>query len=122
MLDSPGPDDRGDRAAADLTVAVHRHRGHALVVLSGEMDLTTVFAIECELAALRAAGFDNIVLDLRAVTYIDSSGLRLLLTETRKARHGGYRFRLTNAPPVARRLIAITGARRALEFIQGPGG
>ena len=117
MLDSPGPEDSGDRAASDLTIAVHRHRSHAMVVLSGEMDLTTVFAVECELAALRAAGFDNIVLDLRAVTYIDSSGLRLLLNETRKARHEGHRFRLTNAPPAARRLIAITGARRALEFV-----
>jgi anti-sigma B factor antagonist len=119
MLDSPVPDGSADDVLPDFTVAIHPHRGQVVVAPSGEMDLTTVGGVEREVADLRAAGFDDIVVDLRAVTFLDSSGLHLLLTETRKAKHDGYRFRLLGAPPAARRLFEITGTRGVFEFIEG---
>lgn len=44
-------------------------------------DLATVAEVEREFSELRAAGVTDVVLDLRRVTFIDSSGLALLLEQ-----------------------------------------
>ncbi len=67
-----------------------------------------------------AIGFDDIVIDLRTVTFIDSSGLRLLLAQARACRESGSRFRLVNGPAQVRRLFEISGTRNIFEFIERP--
>ena len=118
MLHTPPSRERTAVSGADFSVDVHPDRSRVVVVASGELDLATVGHVERELADLRNAGFSDIVLDLRAVSFMDSTGLRLLLGQARTAQDDGYRFRLVDGPPNVRRVFEITGTADTFEFVE----
>ncbi len=102
---------------AAFTVAVHPDRHRVIVAPAGGLDMATVSQLERELADLRAAGFTHIVVDLRALSFIDSSGLNLLLSEHRTAQAAGHRFHLSNGSEAARRLFELTGTADVFDFV-----
>jgi anti-anti-sigma factor len=58
------------------TVVAERHGADARVVVRGELDLATAMRLEGTLARLAKTGL--VVLDLRDVTLVDSTGLRMV--------------------------------------------
>jgi anti-sigma B factor antagonist len=64
------------------------------VVLTGELDLAGVPALEAALARVDEAGEARLVLDLRAVTFIDSSGIRCVLGAYHAALARGAELRI----------------------------
>ncbi|UNS97943.1 anti-sigma factor antagonist [Streptomyces tubbatahanensis] len=87
------------RAGADRTV----------VELSGEIDLAVVLATTPQLYALTAAPARRLVADLRPVTFIDCSGLALLVDIRSRVLAGGGTFTLVCADARVLRLLRITG-------------
>ena len=78
------------------------------VVLSGEIDITTQEALVQALETIRAC--DLAVIDLRAVTYIDSSGLSALIAFKRRLRATcAADVKLVLADPRMVRLIKVCG-------------
>jgi anti-sigma B factor antagonist len=70
----------------------------------GELDLSTVPIVDAELADLWAVGFSSLgfsslVLDLREVSFLDSTGVHLLLTWTAACEDSGIAFRVIPGPP-----------------------
>jgi anti-anti-sigma factor len=59
----------------------------------GEVDLATVGVVEAHLAELASAGFKQLTLDLRAVSFLDSTGLRMILQWDASTRHACRRAR-----------------------------
>ena len=55
----------------------------------GELDLSTVPVVDAQLSELVDAGFRRLVLDLRELRFLDSTGLRLLLSWDAKTRAEG---------------------------------
>jgi anti-anti-sigma factor len=53
--------------------------GTALVRIEGEIDLSSVPDLEVELEPFVQAGPDRVVFDMSAVTFMDSSGIAMLL-------------------------------------------
>lgn len=102
-----------------FSVAVHPHHDRVVVAPSGELDLATAAEVDRELAELRDAGFADIVLDLRGVTFIDSSGLSLLLRQREAAQAAGHRLRLVEGCDALQRLLALTGTADLFEYV-GP--
>lgn len=98
MTVEPLPDDAGVRVL----------RG------AGELDLTTVPALLAQAAPL-VAGVRGVVLDLSAVTFFDSSAVRLVDRLAREASRSGAGFRVV-APPgcTARRVLELVGLASAL--------
>jgi anti-sigma B factor antagonist len=89
-----------------------------VIALTGELDLATVPVAEQEL--LRAeASHDLIVLDLRRLAFIDSTGLRLMIAADRRARERGAAFVIVEGPPQVRRLFDLSGIAGHLEVIEG---
>jgi anti-sigma B factor antagonist len=82
-----------------------------------EIDAASVPHVERELSELRAAGFDDIVVDLRSVTFMDSAGLHLLLRWHRAARASGWRLRLLEGSQPVRRLIELTGTAKVFDLV-----
>ena len=76
------------------------------VRLRGELDLGTGGAVAQRLAALRERG-DHVVLDLDELTFIDVSGVRLVLAAADDARRDGWTFTVTYGSRPVRRLIQI---------------
>ncbi len=80
-----------------------------MVVVSahGEIDIATAGKVEAALDGARGVGV--LVLDLRGVEFIDTSGLRLIVSERRRADAGGYRFAIVRGPSNVQRLLEIAG-------------
>ncbi|MGH2969359.1 MAG: STAS domain-containing protein, partial [Solirubrobacteraceae bacterium] len=78
-----------------FSVRIEQHGEAAVVVPTGELDLATAPALEAALQrALESAASGRVVLDLRELDFIDSSGLRTLLTARRRAEDAGAQFSL----------------------------
>jgi anti-anti-sigma factor len=104
--------------ASEFTCHVQPDRDRVIVHPRGELDLTTVDAVGHELGELRDAGFERLVVDLDALTFIDSSGLQLLLDWTRLAREDGTSFELLEGPPSVMRVFDLSGTREAFAFVR----
>jgi anti-sigma B factor antagonist len=81
----------------------------AQVAVAGELDATTAPVLEDELAGLAAEGVVSVVVDLAALQFIDSSGLRAILKgrELLEGRGGG--IAISGASGIVERVIDMTG-------------
>lgn len=95
--------------AFSISVVPNRNVVAALPV--GELDLATVDEVAATIGELRAAGFTDIVLDLRQVDFIDSTGLQLLLRLRADAARDGHRIGLVSPDPLVGRIFDITRTR-----------
>ena len=89
-----------------------------IVVAHGELDLGTVPAVEREVQELRARGVTQVVLDLRELTFIDSSGLSLLLRLDAEARANGFSFAITEGDGPVRRLLQLTDLADGFQHVE----
>ena len=87
----------------------------------GEIDLASVTVLDVKLRELRDNGFDHLVVDLRDVTFMDSTGLRLILGWDDQSRTEGLDFELIRGTPVVQRLFEITGVTDRLRFVEPAG-
>ena len=82
----------------------------------GELDLATVFQLRDELHELVAAGFMHVVIDLRALLFIDCAGVRLLVAMNADARRCGWRLSLIQGRACVRRVFELTATLDSLPF------
>ena len=91
-----------------LTVVVSREADVVLVEASGEMDMSNVEELEAALAANRVPGA-TIVLDLAGLTFMDSTGIRLLLRADAAARSEGHLLELRALSKAVLRALEVAG-------------
>lgn len=91
----------------------------ALVAPRGDLDLATVGALD---GALRRAeeSYELVVLDLRQVPFMDSSGLHALIAADLRMRERGGRLVIVQGGDQIRRLLGLTGADKQLEVVEDP--
>jgi anti-sigma B factor antagonist len=99
-----------------FTVAVVPNRHEVAVIPKGELDLSCVDALDREVRELRAAGFDQIVLDLRQVRFLDSTGLRLLLSLRSDAERDGHDLTLVRGPRAVQRIFELTATHGLFDW------
>lgn len=92
-----------------------------VVALAGELDLATAQVAEEELSRAEASQ-ELIVLDLSGVSFIDSTGLRLMIAADRRARERGGAFVIVHPAPQVRRLLDLSGIAHHLELVQSLDG
>jgi anti-sigma B factor antagonist len=99
-----------------------------LIRADGEIDLSTVAALRRELDTAREEGVP-VTLDLSGITFIDSTGLALLLEASRSSATSDWAFFVVRCSPAVERLIEVSGAadllmladpRRAATAALGP--
>ena len=100
-----------------LELATSRSGPAAVIALQGELDMAGAATLEAELERLDS---DALVLDLRGLTFMDSSGLRVLVVNARRAQDRGRRFALVPGAAQVMRVFDITGMRERLEFVPDP--
>ena len=94
-------------------------REAASVRVSGEVDLAT--APQLERTLREALGFARLVLlDLREMSFIDSTGLRVLLDTSVRARVQGACVVLTGVSAQVESLLEVTGTRAQLDLLHTP--
>lgn len=87
----------------------------AIIRVEGELDLGTAPKLADELDAAAGAG-KRVVLDLSRCEFIDSSGLRTLLSARSTAAAGGGSFALVVADPNLLRVFEVASLDRILEI------
>jgi anti-sigma B factor antagonist len=94
---------------------VERHDS-LLVVVEGELDIVSSPLLDEALERARATAATDIVVDLRAVSFIDSTGLHVLVKHARPD-DTGPPVRLTKGSPQVQRLFELSGALEYLPFV-----
>jgi anti-anti-sigma factor len=105
--------------ALELAVDAGAKGGVTIVAANGDLDLSTARDLERSLVDVQTAGRD-VVLDLRGVSFMDSSGLRVILAADARARAAGARFVLVQGSPAVQRVFELTLLDRRLEFVADP--
>ena len=101
---------------------VGRNGAAAWVKPAGDLDLDTVHRVEAALSELRGDGYGEIVLDLRGLTFMDSTGLRLVIRWHTAARDEGFQFAVVPGPEVVQRVFRLTGMDAHLTVAEPPAG
>jgi anti-sigma B factor antagonist len=109
----------GTNAAVKERFGVDVEHDRALVRICpvGEVDLDTVGQVATEIDRLRDAGFARIVVDLRRTTFLDSSGLHLILNSQAASSRDGWDFEVMAGPPQVQRTFEITGVLHRVRFL-----
>jgi anti-sigma B factor antagonist len=81
--------------------------------LNGEVDAHTAPALAAALAELPSG---VVTLDMADVSFMDSSGLRVLMEATTRARDGGGDLTVSNPSPAVARLVEISGLGEQLRL------
>jgi anti-anti-sigma factor len=95
-----------------VTEVAHLHGGRELHV-HGELDVATAPALAQRLRALTELGH-AVVVDLAEVSFMDSSGLRVLLQARQDADRDGRALELRRPSPAVRRVIDLARAEHLL--------
>jgi anti-sigma B factor antagonist len=97
-------------------VEVHPEHDTVRLAPVGELDIATVDEIGDRLRELCEHGFRRFLLDLRRLTFMDSSGLRLILDWDGRARRDGISFAVIPGPAVVQRVFEVAGVLDRLPF------
>jgi anti-anti-sigma factor len=87
------------------------------VALRGELDLSSVNKVQEELRRVEADAPAVVVLDLSKLNFLDSTGLRCLVTADQRARDDGRRVVLVRGPDPVQRVFTITRLEERLEMV-----
>lgn len=103
-----------------LSIETSAQPGGVLLRLKGELDMATAPYLEREIANASETDAGAIVLDLRELDFIDSTGLRTLITEHERSRESGRQFALVQGSKQVDRLMSITRVSEHLQIVSSP--
>jgi anti-anti-sigma factor len=86
------------------------------VAVGGEIDIMTGPQLREPLHDLIGRGVLHHVIDLSDVTFIDSTGLGILVGERRRLRERGGSVRVVCGPGIARRVLHLTAVDRLIDI------
>jgi anti-sigma B factor antagonist len=106
-------------APGNFDVATERSGSVLVVRPDGEIDLATVGLVRAAVEAERSHG-DDVVIDLRSVSFLDTSGLRYVLELHEHAERDGFDLTLVRGPSAVQRVFAVSGLEDRLPFVDDP--
>ncbi len=95
--------------------------GTGRLTVVGELDIATKPQLEQAAHAAIARGGRDLTIDLRELSFMDSSGLSLLIILDERARNEGWTLRLLKPAGPALTILTLTGADKNLPFVADPG-
>src|SRR6266566_2064843 len=98
----------------ELDLRVQHHDDRAVVHVGGEVDLDTCPQLRGALAELVDQGSYHLVVDLEQVSFLDSSGIGVLMGVQRRLREHGGSLRLAAPAARLRRVLELTGVTTVL--------
>ena len=109
-------------AATQLGVKTRSPRRTALVALNGELDLASISQLTDVLDGLepRPDGLRHIVLDLRGLTFMDSTGVHALLDQSEYARVNRHNLAVVRGTDAIQRLLELTKVDEVLVLVDDP--
>lgn len=87
------------------------------LALTGELDIAGASRVEQELARIEQEPPATIVLDLRSLAFMDSTGLRVILAADGRAREQDRRLVIVRGSDTVQRIIEMTRLDERLEIV-----
>ena len=106
-------------APGNFDVSSHREGATLVVAPRGEIDLATVGIVKEALESELMPG-DDVVLDLRGVAFMDTSGLRYVLELAERSSRDEFALRVIRGPRAVQRVFEISGVEGRLPFVDDP--
>jgi anti-sigma B factor antagonist len=90
------------------------------ISLSGELDISTSPSLEKALEDIESDRPDQLVIDLRDLAFIDSTGLRVLVNADARAREAGRRLTIVRGSTAVERVFSVTGLDERFDLVDEP--
>jgi anti-sigma B factor antagonist len=90
------------------------------VALRGELDLEHAYTFDEELRRVEALEPRCICLDLRELSFLDSTGLSRIVAARRRARKARRRLVLVRGSAAVQRVFSLTALDEAFEVVNAP--
>jgi len=103
-----------------LHVELEHTDGQVRIVVRGELDLASAPALEEQLARAEEMAAPVIVVDLRELDFMDSTGLHVLLKAHQRTSKRGGQFVLVKGSRQIERLLRLTGVDERLTIVDSP--
>lgn len=105
---------------SDFLVDTHTGGHAATLTVSGELDLLASPVLERALAPLLDSDVELIIIDLRGLEFMDSTGLHVLIQAHQRMHDAGRRLALVRARKPVQRLFDLTGLTDGLTIVDSP--
>lgn len=105
---------------AILELQTERENGRVRLALTGELDISSAGKVEEALARIEAEHPGVILLDLRELEFMDSTGLRLIVSADARAREASRRLAIVRGPEAVQRIFDITRLDERLDLVDDP--
>jgi anti-anti-sigma factor len=106
-------------APGNFDVLTNRDDASLVVAPRGEIDLATVGLVKDAVQSEHRPG-EPIILDLRDVGFLDTSGLRYVLELSERAEQDGFELKLVRGPAAVQRVFEVSGLEARLPFVDDP--
>ncbi len=98
-----------------------RSQGPATVIaVSGELDLASSPTLQEELDRVAASESQMLIIDLRALDFMDSTGLSVLVRAHQQIEEQGRQLAMVKGPQQVQRLLSLTGVADRLTLVDTP--
>jgi anti-sigma B factor antagonist len=91
--------------------------GRLVVRLGGELDMASAPLLQAALEGAEKEASSTLVLDLRELRFMDSTGLRIILLARERCSSAGLQFAVTPGSSQVQRLLAVSGVGEHLRII-----
>jgi anti-anti-sigma factor len=108
------------QSAGGLRLSTVAEEAGPVVEVEGEIDLTTADQLAGQIANAAASHPGDVAVDLGGVSFMDSTGIFVLVMAVRALEPFGRRLTVRNARPAARRTLEITGMAKILGLVPPP--
>jgi anti-sigma B factor antagonist len=121
MIDHVGEQDERSRVTGlstpgAFTMRSERRGDVHTICPCGELDLATAGGVQRELKRVEASDARSIVVDLSGLTFMDSTGVRLVLSAHARSRTDSNRLTLVRGPAAVQRVLELCGVAGLLPF------
>jgi anti-sigma B factor antagonist len=106
--------------AGNLLIDVRSEGERIVLRLDGELDLASVPTLEHAVASAPLDDAAELVLDLRGLEFIDSTGLRAILLQDKRSAERGQAFALVRGSEQVQRLMNMTRVDEHLKIVASP--
>jgi anti-sigma B factor antagonist len=107
-------------ADEELRIATRRGPDRLILELEGDLDMVSADLLQEALARANCVGSSTVVLDLRGVRFLDSTGLRAIFRACKAVRERGQQFAVTPGSAQVQRLLSLTHLDEHLRTIDSP--
>jgi len=104
-------------ATEQLQIDLRHESDRVVVELAGELDMANAPLLQGSIDGPELSAAKTIVLDLQGLTFLDSTGLRIILAAREQCWRRGQEFAITPGSQQVQRLLSVTGVGEHLRTI-----